>query len=202
MIRCLGRTSTSEKNNINYSSEGFEHSFTFIVKEISMKTEEMFSRTFQLILVCSLCWMPTEQAVASEYSLHSVNEQSLVDTLLLEEREAMFPGDFLTPYRYHTPRGPRARGRREASGDACESMVQGEGLDVEVANVSRVPGTGFEWKRLAEDVEFERVRSPGRGSSRCPLDSSRQDGCSRVATCGSSRWTRRDTATTCTKRRT
>ena len=47
-----------------------------------------------------------------------------------------------------------------------------------------------------------RVRSPGRGSSRCPLDSSRQDGCSRVATCGSSRWTRRDTATTCTKRRT
>ena len=101
-----------------------------------------------------------EQDVVSEYFSRSTKGESLVDAWLLEEREALFPGDFLTPYRYHSdsPRDPHARGRRrEASDDACEPMVQGEGLDVEVANVSRVPATGFEWKRFAEDVEFERT---------------------------------------------
>lgn len=101
-----------------------------------------------------------EQNVVSESFSRSTKGDSLVDAWLLKEREALFPGDFLTPYRYDsdTPRDPHARGRRrEVGGDACEPMVQGEGLDVEVANVSRVPATGFEWKRFAEDVEFERT---------------------------------------------
>lgn len=102
--------------------------------------------------------MPTgEQVVVSDSSLHLANERSLLDTWLLEQREALFPGDFLTPYHYHSPRGRLARERREANGDACEPMVQGESLDVEVADVSRVPTTGFDWKRFAEDVEFERT---------------------------------------------
>ena len=123
-----------------------------------MKNVEMFSRTFQLILACSVYWMPTgEQAVVSDSSLHVAEEESLVDTWLLEQREALFPGDFLTPYRYLSPRVRLARKGREASGDACEPMVQGESLDVEVANMSRVPTTGFEWKRFAEDVELERT---------------------------------------------
>ena len=126
-----------------------------------MKTNEMFSTALQLILVCSSCWMlEGEQDVVSESFARSTKGDSLVDALLLEERELLFPGDFLTPYRYDsdTPRDPHARGRRrEVGGDACEPMVQGEGLDVEVANVSRVPATGFEWKRFAEDVEFERT---------------------------------------------
>ena len=101
-----------------------------------------------------------EQNVVSESLSRLTKGDSLVDAWLLEEREALFPGDFLTPYRYDsdTPRDPHARGRRrEVGGDACEPMVQGEGLDVEVANVSRVPATGFEWKRFAEDVGFERT---------------------------------------------
>lgn len=126
-----------------------------------MKTNEMFTTTLQVILVCWSCWMPAgEQDVVSEAFFSSTKRESLVDAWLLEEREALFPGDFLTPYRYHsdTPRDPHARGRRrEAGGDACEPMVQGDGLDVEVANVSLVPATGFEWKRFAEDVEFERT---------------------------------------------